>query len=233
MKNENVKVKTPKLKDTDRRYLLKTENTLIVRVYSFAASCRYGANTKWCISTPSEDYYWSKYTNERVYMVIINKGLPTEYKFCFIVSKRSPNFKIWGSDNCILSEYIFNAVAGAELLHIIKADIEKSTKRYILKANPFKVGDVISPNPNLNGFVVSFTSVSVNKFVEGSKRIPYYALNIKLSQIERAEVVLCGKRGLHFKILKLKKNNFSPAFEKLVCESIFNGRTFRDWTICK
>jgi hypothetical protein len=60
-------------KDVTKIY--EDSSWLIVSPKSHQASCTYGANTKWCVTTKNNPEYFKRYTNEPQYLIfVINKG---------------------------------------------------------------------------------------------------------------------------------------------------------------
>lgn len=66
-------------KDSEVDILYRDKNMLVASPKTHAASCKLGANTPWCISTPSNDEYWKDYTRKGIHFVIVhlkNKSHP-------------------------------------------------------------------------------------------------------------------------------------------------------------
>lgn len=58
-------------KDVEKIY--EDSRFLVVRPFSHKASCFYGANTKWCTTTKSDDYHFRRYTKNGSLYYIIDK----------------------------------------------------------------------------------------------------------------------------------------------------------------
>ena len=54
--------------------LVSNEDYLILIPKTFEASCKYGAHTKWCITTKDDDSYWNDYKRNNVFLFIIQKN---------------------------------------------------------------------------------------------------------------------------------------------------------------
>jgi hypothetical protein len=91
---ENKKVKTPRLTEKDREYLIKNESTLLVCVKSHAAACRYGAGSDWCTATPSYKGDYNRNSRSyRPYILFLDRNTEGEYKFWINASIRTGKIK--------------------------------------------------------------------------------------------------------------------------------------------
>ena len=59
--------------------LYEDENVLVIRPKSYAASCYYGANTKWCTSGKGGSGYFEKYTKTGILYYFIKKKENVKY----------------------------------------------------------------------------------------------------------------------------------------------------------
>lgn len=72
--SKKLKAKEKELsKDVTKIY--EDSDWLIISPKSHQASCTYGANTKWCVTTKNNPYHFERYTSEPQYLIfVINKG---------------------------------------------------------------------------------------------------------------------------------------------------------------
>lgn len=86
-----------RVKSQDRVKLYQDDNLLVVVPLTHTASCKYGANTKWCTAVPSNSSHYEEYTKEGVliYFIITSPYKDTnkpQYKFAYYESF-NPNFQ--------------------------------------------------------------------------------------------------------------------------------------------
>lgn len=79
----------------------ENDNYRIYKINNYGASCKYGANTKWCITSKFrpdyKDYYWQRYSNGNNIYFIISKH-PTNSKWDKIAFLKD---KFYGDDDVI------------------------------------------------------------------------------------------------------------------------------------
>lgn len=77
-----------KNKKEDRDKIYEDENIVVVAPLTHRSSCKYGANTKWCVAVPSNDTHFKEYMDGGVLIYFIirspykNSKIP-EYKFAY------------------------------------------------------------------------------------------------------------------------------------------------------
>jgi hypothetical protein len=64
-----------KAKSKDAVVAFQNENATVYNIKSYEASCKYGANTKWCITSADTREHWDSYTKQGInfYFIIIDK----------------------------------------------------------------------------------------------------------------------------------------------------------------
>jgi hypothetical protein len=77
-----------RVKEGDRNKIYEDENILVVAPLTHKASCKYGANAKWCTAVPSNQEHFNEYMEDGVliYFIIRSPHKETkkpEYKFAY------------------------------------------------------------------------------------------------------------------------------------------------------
>lgn len=94
--NRNVLNEKFKIDTTEREKLYEDDNFLLVVPLTHTASCKYGANTKWCTSS-SDDTMFNKHNNmgSLAYIIVKNKDLQEKLdssKFGMYMNKPGENY---------------------------------------------------------------------------------------------------------------------------------------------
>lgn len=81
-------IKEVRNKEEDRNKIYQDENILVVAPLTHRSSCKYGANTKWCVAVPSTDEHFNEYMEHGVLVYFIIRSphkntKKTEYKFAY------------------------------------------------------------------------------------------------------------------------------------------------------
>lgn len=80
----------------------ENDNYRVYKINNYGASCKYGANTKWCITSKFrpdyKDYYWQRYSNGNDIYFIISKH-PTNSKWDKIAFLKD---KFYGDDDDVI-----------------------------------------------------------------------------------------------------------------------------------
>ena len=104
-KKEQIKVSNDAIK------IFENEQVLVVIPKTWEASKKYGANTKWCITTENDPSYWNLYIHTKgltPYFVIIkpNVDVPNNYKKIAVMCNMEDNLQhYWDAeDNQIISQ---------------------------------------------------------------------------------------------------------------------------------
>jgi len=108
---ENQRIKESE-KEIDKIY--ESDRWLVIRVKSKEASCKYGSETKWCISATKSDNRFIGYgysENNHIYFVIDKKEkLDSEdvlYKMAILVNKRANVIEVWdAADNKLTPDQV-------------------------------------------------------------------------------------------------------------------------------
>ena len=111
-------IQTPKLTEADRIKLIDRPELLVVIPKTFQASVRYGAGTKWCTSTPSNNSHFASYI-ERGFLVYIlyynvvdSKRATEKYKIALAVEPDinepdNPVYQAWSKDDTKIDDDVF------------------------------------------------------------------------------------------------------------------------------
>ena len=99
-KNNLFVINEVRVKESDRVKLYEDDKLLVVVPLTHKASCKYGANTPWCVAVPSEDEHFNEYTNNGILIYFIIKspydyGDIKEYKFAYYHSYLIPEDSGW------------------------------------------------------------------------------------------------------------------------------------------
>lgn len=75
---EKAKLKKSRreLRDSGVDKVYEDDDYVVVRPKTRVASCMYGSNTRWCISSHQDSSYFNNYTNQNMFFFIINKTTP-------------------------------------------------------------------------------------------------------------------------------------------------------------
>ena len=234
------KIKTPKLTDEDRTYLLKTADTMIVHVKSFAAVCRYGVGARWCISTPSNNHHYKNYKRYKlIYFVLLKRNTPEEYKLCIMINKYNINkMECWGqkSDNRKLSKDLITALMPPDFMSMIlqHAQANRKERKKKIYNHPYKPGQHIQGNRT---DLVRFTKGRISKRTRRyyNPTYPIFQINLKEKFIKRAEVVETSpdSNTMKIKIIELHKLPKSVDGVPLdaVLSTIYQVRTHKHWKV--
>lgn len=70
---DEIELKEKPLSDEDRKKLFENDEWLVVIPLTFKASCKYGANTRWCTTAKDDPSYFEYYSKDGPLIIIINK----------------------------------------------------------------------------------------------------------------------------------------------------------------
>lgn len=102
-----IKSRTEKTKD-EIDYLLRDDRFIVASPKTHDASCKLGSGTPWCISTPSNDSYWSDYTEqyEVHFVMVIDKTpvKPSYKKIAVAVSEQIGKYEIFDANDAPIDE---------------------------------------------------------------------------------------------------------------------------------
>ena len=98
MTKKNHKVKLAKMNERHRVKLINTKEELLVFCKTHDAACRYGSNTDWCTSTPSDKHHYDRERKKSHIFIYINKSFGIESKLCILVKKRTGSVEVYSTD---------------------------------------------------------------------------------------------------------------------------------------
>ena len=110
--------------------IFENDEWKIIRVESKEASCKYGSNTRWCISGSHDNRYHDYSDNNYIYFVFdkneeeINKKSST-YKIAVLVNKTNGDFRVWDAEDTEIKQIKFLDRFMRPLFNAIKKDSNK------------------------------------------------------------------------------------------------------------
>ena len=120
--------------------IFENDEWKIIRVESKEASCKYGSNTRWCISGSHDNRYHDYSDNNYIYFVFdkneeeINKKSST-YKIAVLVNKTNGDLRVWDAEDTEIKQIKFLDRFMRPLFDAIKKDSNtfrnKNTYEYL------------------------------------------------------------------------------------------------------
>jgi hypothetical protein len=110
--------------------IFENDEWKIIRVESKEASCKYGSNTRWCISGSHDNRYHDYSDNNYIYFVFdkneeeINKKSST-YKIAVLVNKTNGDLRVWDAEDTEIKQIKFLDRFMRPLFNAIKKDSNK------------------------------------------------------------------------------------------------------------
>ena len=74
-----------KIKQKDIEYIFENDKILVLKPNSYEACCKYGYNTKWCVTDSETPMIWNHYTKYNKVFCFIPKHNDDDKKCCLIV----------------------------------------------------------------------------------------------------------------------------------------------------
>lgn len=108
--------------------IFENDEWKIIRVESKEASCKYGSNTRWCISA-SHDNRYSDYSNNNYIYFVFDKNeeeikqRTTTYKIAVLVNKLNGEFRVWDAEDTEIKQIKFLERFMKPLFDAIKKDV--------------------------------------------------------------------------------------------------------------
>lgn len=144
--------KTEKFKELENKVdkIYDDGRWLVVKIKSQEASCKYGANTQWCISAKYDNrYYGHGYSeNNHIYFVIDKKEKVNEedvlYKMAILVNKNSRKIEVWNAEDKLLNYEQVNILHRfiPEIFEAIGNDVSKIDIDYIKKHDSYSIREI-------------------------------------------------------------------------------------------
>jgi hypothetical protein len=243
-KIQNYKGKT---KDTNK--IFEDNDWLLLKINTKEASCKYGSNTKWCISgerdNPYDDELYSK--SNLIYFLIDKKPKKdysdSLYKVAFLVNKNSGAFQVWDAKDDRLSidsvnyvkkfiPQIFDAIGKdyvkfKDILSIYS--LQKSIRNYSgVNVKYVKDYSLISDNIEDNTLTLFYTKEGVENSIEVRIDLDKQKLEIYfLSSLRNSEVIMIASNTYDFEnsingVLKLIKSSIINIFKNTDVIKYFN-----------
>jgi len=148
---------------SDAYILYENDRWLIISPKNYDASCKYGAGTKWCVSSKKTTSHYRDYTQIGKLVFVIDKkdkdyspGLPYNenpmYKIAVYYKPASRNLTIWNAPDVQI---------GTDLQHFFAPNIQQIIMDFMItptsklqwKDNKQKIDDYFSTNPNIYDWV--------------------------------------------------------------------------------
>jgi len=100
---ENIKQKElEKQHKKERDIIYKDDRWFVVSPKSHAASCTYGAGTRWCVTMKNDDQYWNRYTRNANFFFILDKTKPQSdpmYKVAYRMIGGGGKYELWDASD--------------------------------------------------------------------------------------------------------------------------------------
>lgn len=133
MKSKTYEVElSKKRKELEKKINVIFENDewKIIRVESKEASCKYGKNTRWCISADHDNRYGDYSDNNYIYFVFDKneeeiKQKSTTYKIAVLVNKTNGDLRVWDAEDTEIKQIKFLDRFMRPLFNAIKKDSNK------------------------------------------------------------------------------------------------------------
>ncbi len=190
MERKSMANETKKIYEDDRFLVIipKTKN----------AACKYGRNTKWCVTMKDTNYYEQYTSGDQKLYYIINKKNSNHpnYSKVAIQFDNHGTMRYWDSKDIQMSDSAFSVLEYAfpEMIQAIRDDYESYGKSEVLE-NLFKIfntpqelhtgiTDYFGTNSNLLVYVGDFSSEE-NYFANGSVSV-YLRVEGKIYELDHA-----------------------------------------------
>lgn len=114
-------------KKVDKIY--EDDDWMVVSPKSHVASCKYGAGTKWCVTTKDRDTHWNTYSKNAIFYFVINKNLTKEdqlYKVAIRRIGRKGRYEFWDATD---SEF-FNTTRGNDWYGNLPDQLKEKLREY-------------------------------------------------------------------------------------------------------
>lgn len=107
--------------------IFENDEWKIIRVESKEASCKYGSNTRWCISASHDNRYGDYSDYNYIYFVFDKneeeiKQKSTTYKIAVLVNKTNGDFRVWDAEDTEIKQIKFLDRFMRPLFDAIKKD---------------------------------------------------------------------------------------------------------------
>jgi hypothetical protein len=114
------------------RIVFDNDEWLMVRPLTFAASKKYGSNTKWCTTQENNPDYFMKYSKRGVLIYCINKKSGYKVAAFHSLDKSEPEFSFWNQKDTRIDS--METELPSNLLDMVKREctINAKTNRFLL-----------------------------------------------------------------------------------------------------
>ena len=167
--------------------IFENDEWKIIRVESKEASCKYGSNTRWCISASHDNRYSDYSGNNYIYFIFDKneeeiKQRSTTYKIAVLVNKLNGELRVWDAEDTEIKQIKFLERFMKPLFDAIKKDVSidngkrtyDNLKNVILDTNQlndireYSLDDISFDDDNLNitgGYLESHDNTSHTGFM--------------------------------------------------------------------
>lgn len=216
---------------------------LVIKVNSMLASCKYGQNTKWCISATKHQNRYEGYSKDNLIYFIIDKNDRVHneddlYKIAILVNKKSNKLEFWDASDELLTpqeanivkRYIPEIIEGIEKDAMLAKDdvtkdfIKNELDDYSLKSiKDYKRTQLYYKT---DGFKLVFEKPNTNHFIEVDVNIENNSISPTFYVKEIINNKETGERyyGEEYSLIsivsneKITKSNFKKLLRELVID---------------
>lgn len=204
--------------------IFENDEWKIIRVESKEASCKYGSNTRWCISADHDNRYGDYSDNNYIYFVFDKneeeiKQKSTTYKIAVLVNKTNGDLRVWDAEDTEIKQIKFLDRFMRPLFNAIKKDSNtfRNKKTYEdlkdLFMNNTKIENIREYDLSYDNFSFYPNSLTISgAYHETDSDVSYTGFFFDLNVLEQMIKVFYweSEDGVSYDIKKEETNTIYP-----------------------